>query len=85
MSDELIWHMVQNQELLHRVYDTFSYDDLDNTAIRGELITSITTRSLFKDLDDLFVSVPPNLQGNSMHSLKSSIAHQNLRYDTDKF
>jgi hypothetical protein len=63
-TDELIWHFVRNQELSRRIQDTFSYDDLDNTEIRGEQCTNTTAKSFLSDLDNLLREVPPSLQDN---------------------
>jgi len=63
-TDELIRYFVRSQELSLRVQDTFSYDDLDNTEIRGEQITSLTTRSLLSELDHVESTVPQNLRDN---------------------
>lgn len=65
LTDELISYFVRNQELSRRVQDTFSYDDLDNTEIRGEQITNITTRSLLSELDSFQSTVPDSLRHNS--------------------
>jgi hypothetical protein len=84
-TDELICYLVRAQELSRRVQDTFSYDDLDNTEVRGERTTSIITKSLLSDLDNLQNSVPVSLRDHSrffsrLYLLKFSIMSSQVYY-----
>jgi hypothetical protein len=67
----LIPHLVQSQELSRRIADTFSYDDLNNGEIRGEILVNLTSDAFSRDLDRLRLEVPLDLQKNGKKSFQS--------------
>jgi hypothetical protein len=70
-TDELIEHIVRSQELARRIFDAFSYDDLNNGEIRGELIVTLTSDAFIRDLDRLQLALPRDLQQNGEDLFKS--------------
>jgi len=64
-TDELLPTFVQTQELAGRIFTAFSYDNLNNAEIQGEFITALTTDSFMRDLDQLRLSLSPNLWQSS--------------------
>jgi hypothetical protein len=64
-TDKLIPHLVRNQELSCRIADTFSYDDLNNSELRGEFLVNLTSETFIRELDRLQLEVPLDLQKNS--------------------
>jgi hypothetical protein len=65
-SDVFIQPLIELSELTCRVNDYFSYDDIENAEVNGDMILSFTTLSFRSDLDRIRNSIPPNIKGNSM-------------------
>ncbi|KAH8732874.1 hypothetical protein GQ44DRAFT_721115 [Phaeosphaeriaceae sp. PMI808] len=49
-TDVLIHPMIQTSELLSRVNDQFSYDDIENADVKGELLIGMSTTSFLAEL-----------------------------------
>ena len=49
-TDVLITPLIQLCELASRVSDHFSYDDIENSEIRGELMIEMSTRAFHREL-----------------------------------
>jgi hypothetical protein len=64
-TDELIPYLVRNQELSRRVVDTFSYDDIDSSEIKGEFLVGSTSNAFLQELDRLRLEWSPTSQNNS--------------------
>lgn len=67
-TDELVIPLVKIQQLARRVFDTFSYDDLNNAEIDGEFMTGVTVDALMRDLQSLRLSIGPSLRQNGKYS-----------------
>ncbi|KAJ4006465.1 hypothetical protein NW766_010555 [Fusarium irregulare] len=61
-SDILIAHLVRINELSRRICDTFGYDDLENTGIKGEFVSSMALQTLSNESTLLKSSIPPAIQ-----------------------
>lgn len=57
-TDILISPMIQACELLSRVNDHFSYDDLENSEIRGELLLDMSVTNFLDELKRIRDTVP---------------------------
>jgi len=66
-TDALIRPMIQTSELLSRVNTHFSYDDIENAEVQGEMILEISANSFLGDLAHIKASVSqsPLAQQNS--------------------
>ena len=66
-SDILISPLVKANELLSRVNDHFSYSDIDNADIKGDMILEMSTTSFVAELDNIRGSIASNhvLRNNS--------------------
>jgi hypothetical protein len=63
-SDVLITPMVELCELTCRISDYFSYDDIENAEVRGDMMLSCTILNFRADLDRIRVSIPPEAKDN---------------------
>ena len=70
-TDELIPHLVRIQKLARRVFDAFSYDDVNNAEFQGEFITALTTDAFLRDFDSLQLLLPPMLQQSGKDQSRS--------------
>ena len=61
-SDILIAHLVRINELSRRICDTFGYDDLENTGIKGEFVSSMALQTISNESTLLKASIPPAIQ-----------------------
>jgi hypothetical protein len=68
-TDALIRPLIQASELLSRINDHFSYDDTDNSDIRGELMLDISATSFLGELKRVKEVIPTTLQKNSQFTL----------------
>jgi hypothetical protein len=68
-TDALIRPLVESQKLARRIFDTFSYDDLNNVEVRGDLMIALMKEAFTRDLERLQFEVPQNLQqgGKSLY------------------
>jgi hypothetical protein len=64
-SDVLITSMIELSELICRINDYFSYDDIDNTEVNGEIMLKATTLSFRNELDQIRNSIPIEAKNNS--------------------
>jgi hypothetical protein len=66
-SDILISPLVKANELLSRVNDHFSYSDIDNADIQGDVLLEMSTTSFLAELDHIKESIAFNqiLKSNS--------------------
>jgi hypothetical protein len=67
-TDELVIPLVKIQQLARRVFDSFSYDDLNNGEIDGEFMTGVTVDALMRDFQSLRLSIGPRLRQNGKYS-----------------
>jgi hypothetical protein len=70
-TDELIPHLVRSQEIERRIVDAFSYDDVNNGEIRGEVLVTLISDAFIRGLDRLRLDVPPNFQKNRKKTFSS--------------
>ncbi|KAF5686063.1 cercosporin resistance [Fusarium circinatum] len=63
-SDLMIPHFVRISELCRRICDTFGYDDLENSGMRGEFVSAMALQTLNNESTLLKASIPPDLQNN---------------------
>ncbi|EWG49172.1 hypothetical protein FVEG_08768 [Fusarium verticillioides 7600] len=63
-SDLMIPPFVRINELCRRICDTFGYDDLENSGMRGEFVSAMALQTLSNESALLKASIPPNLQNN---------------------
>lgn len=47
-----------------RICDTFGYDDLENTGVKGEFISAMALQTLSNESTLLKASIPPEFQEN---------------------
>ncbi|KAH7236875.1 uncharacterized protein BKA55DRAFT_578686 [Fusarium redolens] len=85
-SDLLIPHFVRINELCRRICDTFGYDDLENSGMRGELVSAMALQTLNNESALLKASIPPNLQNNfalrlEVHLLDTLLGEVSLHDD----
>ncbi|KAF2103559.1 hypothetical protein NA57DRAFT_53074 [Rhizodiscina lignyota] len=73
ITDELIQHFVRSQELGRRIVDTFSYDDLNNGEIRGELLITMASEAFIRDLHCLRLELAETLHENILFSLEFQV------------
>jgi hypothetical protein len=66
-TDALIRPFVQASELLSRVNTYYSYEDLDNAEVRGEMILQTSVNSFQRELLHMkrTASSPPQLKQHS--------------------
>jgi hypothetical protein len=66
-TDALIRPLIKTSELLSRVHDHFSYDDIENADVRGELLLDMSATSFMAELKHIKDSVllSPLLKDNS--------------------
>ncbi|CZR44433.1 uncharacterized protein FPRO_14186 [Fusarium proliferatum ET1] len=63
-SDLMIPHFVRISEMCRRICDTFGYDDLENSGMRGEFVSAMALQTLNNESALLKASIPPDLQNN---------------------
>jgi hypothetical protein len=49
-TDVLIRPLIKTSELLSRVNDHFSYDDIDNTDVKGEILLEMSVTNFLAEL-----------------------------------
>jgi hypothetical protein len=64
-TDGLITPMIELSELTCRINDYFSYDDIDNTDVNGEMMLSFTTLNFRAELDRIRNSIAVDDKHNS--------------------
>lgn len=74
-TDELIDPLVQVCVLLDRAGEHFSYHDIDNGEIKGDLMLEMSTSSFRSELNQMKSTVPPTFTDNSVSALPSSFNH----------
>lgn len=55
--DGAIKHRIQLQVLSRKISDSFSYENVENTTVRGEAATKMTTDALLYELEFLKTAV----------------------------
>jgi hypothetical protein len=70
-SDLMIPPFVRINELCRRICDTFGYDDLENSGMRGEFVSAMALQTLSNESALLKASIPPNLQNNRESTSKA--------------
>ncbi|CEF78509.1 unnamed protein product [Fusarium graminearum] len=85
-SDDLIAHLVRINEMSRRICDTFGYDDLENTGVKGEFISAMALQTLSNESTLLKASIPPEFQENfsikiELHLLDTLIGEVSLHDD----
>ena len=87
-SDKLIHPFIRTSELLYRVNDHFSYDDIDNADIGGPMLLESAVTSFLGELKHIRSSISPHpsLSDNSKPILVSTIyIEMNLTYHVSYF
>ncbi|KAG5775076.1 hypothetical protein H9Q73_011247 [Fusarium xylarioides] len=79
-SDLMIPHFVRINELCRRICDTFGYDDLENSGMRGEFVSAMALQTFNNESALLKASIPPDLQNN--HSPTVAIRMEVYLLDT---
>ncbi|KAH7411995.1 hypothetical protein DE146DRAFT_751139 [Phaeosphaeria sp. MPI-PUGE-AT-0046c] len=64
-SDLLIMPLVQSSELAMRISDYYSFEDIDETEIRGETLLKLSTSNFSAELQKLRIGIPESVQTNS--------------------
>ena len=64
-SDLLITPLVQSSELAMRISDYYSFDDIDETEVRGETLLKLSTNNFSAELQKLRESIPESIRTNS--------------------
>ncbi|CEI62223.1 unnamed protein product [Fusarium venenatum] len=85
-SDDLIAYLVRINELSRRICDTFGYDDLENTGVKGEFISAMALQTLSNESTLLKASIPLAFQENfsikiELHLLDTLIGEVSLHDD----
>jgi hypothetical protein len=70
LTDQLIQPLIQSSELLSRVNDHFSYDDIDNSDVKGERMLDISVTNFLGELKRIRETAPAIAKGNSMYHKK---------------
>jgi hypothetical protein len=65
-SDLLITPLVQSSELMCRINDYFSYDDIEDSEIRGETMLKLSTTNFSAELQRLRDATPEPVKMNCM-------------------
>jgi hypothetical protein len=86
VTDDLVAHLVRINELSRRICDTFGYDDLENTDVKGEFISAMALQTLSNESTLLKASIPPGFQENfsikiELHLLDTLIGEVSLHDD----
>jgi len=68
-SDMFITPLIELSELTCRINDYFSYDDIDNAEVHGDMILSSTTLNFRSDLERIRNSIPADAKSNREWSL----------------
>ncbi|KAF4495368.1 cercosporin resistance [Fusarium agapanthi] len=63
-SDLMIPYFVRINELCRRICDTFGYDDLENSGMRGEFVSAMALQTLNNESALLKASIPLDLHNN---------------------
>jgi hypothetical protein len=66
-SDKFIWQYIHNQDLLRRVSDTFSYDDIDHCDIKDAMTTELTAKAFIREINPRSREIPVEMQKNGKH------------------
>ncbi|KAF2475440.1 uncharacterized protein BDR25DRAFT_279503 [Lindgomyces ingoldianus] len=69
-TDGMITPLVQLGELMCRINEYYSYDDIENAEIRGELFLDMSTKSFRCELERMKDAIPEALQQNTTLSLQ---------------
>ncbi|KAH8893588.1 hypothetical protein GQ53DRAFT_626427, partial [Thozetella sp. PMI_491] len=72
-TDALIPYFVRSVEISRRVFDTFSYDDPQNSEVRGEFLVRLSSDTFLRELDGLKQEVSSNLKMNTFLELELHI------------
>lgn len=67
----MIPHFVRISEFCRRICDTFGYDDLENSGMRGEFVSAMALQTLNSESTLLKASIPPDLQNNRKSTSKN--------------
>jgi hypothetical protein len=65
-SDLLITPLVQASELMCRINDYFSYDEIEDSEIRGETMLKLSTTNFSAELQRFRDSIPEPVKMNCM-------------------
>jgi hypothetical protein len=64
-SDLLIAPLVQSSELICRISDYFSYDEIEDSEINGETLLKMSTDNFSAEIQRLRDAIPESIKGNS--------------------
>lgn len=61
-SDALIAPLIRSSELMTRISDYFSYDDIDSADVQGDLMLEVSTTNFRSELDRIRSSTPTDFR-----------------------
>jgi len=64
-TDALITPLIRLSELMGRINEHFSYDDVDDADIQGEPMLQMSMVSFRSELDVIVNAIPPDVRENS--------------------
>ncbi|KAH5278832.1 hypothetical protein HBI23_049720 [Parastagonospora nodorum] len=64
-SDLLITPLVQSSELMCRINDCFSYDEIEDSDINGETLLKLSTNNFSAEIQRLRDAIPESIRGNN--------------------
>ncbi|ORY11723.1 hypothetical protein BCR34DRAFT_316920 [Clohesyomyces aquaticus] len=69
-TDTLIPPLVQGSDLMYRVSEYYSYDDIDSADVRGEMFLEMSTQSFRRELEVIREAVPSSAKENILLRLQ---------------
>jgi hypothetical protein len=81
-SDLLITPLVQSSELMCRINDCFSYDEIEDSDTNGETLLKLSTNNFSAEIQRLRDAIPESIQGNSMFDYCCTLMYLTPRADT---
>ncbi|KAF2707864.1 hypothetical protein K504DRAFT_458347 [Pleomassaria siparia CBS 279.74] len=63
-TDVLISPLIRLSEMMGRINDHFSYDDIDGAEIKGDMVLEMSMRGFRSELDCIKSGIPPVIQQN---------------------
>ncbi|EAT91232.1 hypothetical protein SNOG_01583 [Parastagonospora nodorum SN15] len=64
-SDLLITPLVQSSELMCRINDCFSYDEIEDSDINGDTLLKLSTNNFSAEIQRLRDAIPESIRGNN--------------------
>lgn len=73
-SDEVITPIIHSSELMSRVSDYFSYDDIENADVKGEVMLGMSIANFRSEAERIRNATPASLKANKGELLVCSSA-----------